>query len=105
MCYSPQKQGDNMNKFLILALALFSTLAFADRTTNAMRTPSGQLVSLGDSESSLIDKMGRPKPRFYVLNDGRLYCAATEYKYDIDLQQYTVILCQGKVVKILWENK
>ncbi len=105
MCYSPQKQGNNMKKLTALLLTLCSSVVFAGSYTNAMRTGGGQLVNVGDTEDSLIEKMGKAKPKYYVLDDGKFYCAATEYKYDIDLQQYTVILCQGKVVKILWENK
>lgn len=90
-------------KKLLFALVLLPVMAFAN-TTTSMRTPSGDLVQLGDSESSLIQKMGKPRPNFYVLNDGKLHCAATEYTYRVDLQEYKVIICRGNVVKILWKN-
>lgn len=92
-------------KKIILALACIVSMSAWAGETRSMRTPQGDLVRLGDSEASLIEKMGRPTPKHYVLDDGRLYCAATQYTYDIDLQQYKVILCRDKVVKILWENK
>lgn len=93
-------------KKLILAvlLGIFTVSAFADRTARSMRTPQGQIVLLGDSEYSLLQKMGKPRPVFYVLNDGKFYCSATQYTYRIDLQEYDVIACNGTVVKIILRN-
>jgi len=94
-----------MNKFLLLGVAtlLLSSSIFA-RETNSMRS-SFELVSVGDSEASLLQKMGKPKPRFFVYQDGRFSCAATEYKYDIDMQTYTVWVCKGEIFKIDVVNK
>lgn len=94
-----------MNKFLLLGAAtlLLSSSIFA-RETNSMRS-SFELVSVGDSEASLLQKMGKPKPRFFVYEDGRYTCAATEYKYDIDMQTYTVWVCRGEIFKIDVKNK
>lgn len=94
-----------MKKFLLLGVASFllSTSVFA-RETNSMRS-STELVRLGDSESSLLQKMGKPKPRFFVYQDGGFSCAATEYKYDIDMQAYTVWVCKGQIFKIDVVNK
>ena len=94
-----------MKKFLLVVGVSFllSTSAFA-RDTNSMRS-SFELVTVGDSEESLLRKMGKPKPRFFVYQDGRFSCAATEYKYDIDMQQYTVWVCKGEIFKIDVVNK
>ena len=94
-----------MKKFLLVVgiSFLLSTTVFA-RDTNSMRS-STELVRLGDSESSLLQKMGKPKPRFFVYQDGRFSCAATEYKYDIDMQAYTVWVCKGEIFKIDVVNK
>ena len=92
-----------MKKLVLVASIFLSSTTFAS-TTNLMRTPSGDLVRIGDTEASLIEKMGRPQPKFYVLNDGKLHCAATEYTYKIDFQEYKVINCRGRVVKIEWRN-
>jgi len=94
-----------MNKFLLLGVAtlLLSSSIFA-RETNSMRS-SFELVSVGDSEASLLQKMGKPKPRYFVYEDGRYTCAATEYKYDIDMQTYTVWVCRGEIFKIDVKNK
>lgn len=94
-----------MKKFLLVVVVSFllSASVFA-RETNSMRS-STELVRLGDSESSLLQKMGKPKPRFFVYQDGNFSCAATEYKYDIDMQQYTVWVCKGEIFKIDVANK
>ncbi|WP_151834599.1 hypothetical protein [Acinetobacter junii] len=94
-----------MKKFLLVVGVSFllSTTVFA-RDTNSMRS-STELVRLGDSESSLLQKMGKPRPRFFVYQDGGFSCAATEYKYDIDMQQYTVWVCKGEIFKIDVVNK
>ncbi|EOR08317.1 hypothetical protein [Acinetobacter tandoii] len=93
-----------MKKLIILALTVISTAVWAGSTTNNFRTNSGDIVSVGQTEESLIEKMGKPRPKHYVLDDGQFYCAATEYVYRVDMQEYTVILCRGKIVKIEWRN-
>ncbi len=94
-----------MKKVLLLgALSFLISASVFARETNSMRS-STELVRLGDSESSLLQKMGKPKPRFFVYQDGRFSCAATEYKYDIDMQQYTVWVCKGEIFKIDVVNK
>lgn len=94
-----------MNKFLILgALSFLLSSSIFARETNSMRS-SFELVSVGDSEASLLQKMGKPKPRYFVYEDGRYTCAATEYKYDIDMQTYTVWVCRGEIFKIDVKNK
>ena len=97
--------GNTMKKVLLLGVLSFliSSSVFA-RDTNSMRS-STELVRLGDSETSLLQKMGKPKPRFFVYQDGGFSCAATEYKYDIDMQAYTVWVCKGQIFKIDVVNK
>lgn len=92
-------------KYLLLGIIsiLISTGVFA-RDTNSMRS-STELVKLGDSEASLLQKMGKPKPRFFVYQDDNFSCAATEYKYDIDMQTFTVWVCRGEIFKIDVKNK
>ncbi|MFW2160845.1 hypothetical protein ACG93T_05595 [Acinetobacter beijerinckii] len=94
-----------MKKYLLLgALSFFISSSVFARDTNSMRS-STELVKLGDSESSLLQKMGKPKPRFFVYQDGSFSCAATEYKYDIDMQTFTVWVCRGEIFKIDVVNK
>ena len=94
-----------MKKFLLLGVASFllSTSVFA-RETNSMRS-SFELVTVGDSEESLLSKMGKPRPRFFLYEDGRYTCAATEYIYEFGMQRYTVWTCRGQIFKIDVVNK
>ncbi|WP_335950789.1 hypothetical protein [Acinetobacter beijerinckii] len=94
-----------MKKFLLLgALSFLLSASVFARDTNSMRS-STELVKLGDSEASLLQKLGKPKPRFFVYQDGSFSCAATEYKYDIDMQTFTVWVCRGEIFKIDVVNK
>lgn len=92
-------------KYLILVCGLIlGTFAHAERTTDSIRTSSGDLVRIGDNHKSVVEKLEVGRPKHYVLDDGKYYCAATEYVTSIYSQEYTVILCGGKVVKITWRN-
>ena len=94
-----------MKKFLlVVGVSLFLSVNVLAYETRSMRS-STELVTVGDSEESLLQKMGKPRPRFFVYQDGRFSCAATEYKYDIDMQQYTVWVCKGEIFKIDVKNK
>lgn len=97
-------EGFGVRKLILLIVIAFSSFAYADRITNNFRTSSGDIIEIGDTEASLLNKMGQAEPKFYVLNDGRLYCAATEYVYTVNTQQYKVIACRGRIVKIEWRN-
>ncbi|WP_336143343.1 hypothetical protein [Acinetobacter sp. 102] len=87
-------------KYLILGvlsgLLSFSALAY---DTNSMRS-AYELVSVGDSESELLRKMGKPRPHYFVYRNGGFSCAATEYIYEFDMQVYTVLVCNGAIFKI-----
>lgn len=94
-----------MKKFLlVVGVSLLLSVNVLAYETRSMRS-STELVTVGDSEESLLQKMGKPSPRFFVYQDGRFSCAATEYKYDIDMQQYTVWVCKGEIFKIDVKNK
>lgn len=94
-----------MKKLLFVTMLMFSGSVFAGETSS-IRTSSGDLVRVGDTDESLLQKMGDAKPRFYVYTDKKGYsCAATERKYDISLQTYTVISCRGQIIKIEWKNR
>lgn len=94
-----------MKNFLLLGAvsALLSVSAFA-YDTKSIRT-STDAVFLGDSEESLLSKLGRSKPRYFVYEDGGFVCATTEYKYEVDMSLYTVFVCRGKIFKIDVKSK
>ncbi|USA54397.1 hypothetical protein NDN13_04170 [Acinetobacter sp. C32I] len=92
-------------KYIILGIisVLISTTTLA-RETNSIRS-SYELINVGDSESDLLRKMGKPYPRYFIYKEGRRLCEATEYVYEIDMQIYTVLVCNGKIFKIDVNNK
>lgn len=92
-------------KYIILAMLsiLISTMVSA-RETNSMRS-SGELVNVGGRESDLLRKMGKSYPRYFIHREGRHSCEATEYVYEIDMQIYTVLVCNGKIFRIDVNNK
>ncbi|MCH7313152.1 hypothetical protein [Acinetobacter sp. ANC 3882] len=87
-------------KYIIVGIisVLISTTTLA-RETNSMRS-SYELVNVGDIESDLLRKMGKTYPRYFIHKEGRRSCDATEYVYEIDIQIYTVLVCNGKIFKI-----
>lgn len=87
-------------KYIIIGiiLVLISTTTLP-RETNSMRS-SYELVNVGDSESDLLRKMGKTYPRYFIHKEGRRSCDATEYVYEIDMQIYSVLVCNGKIFKI-----
>lgn len=88
-----------MKYLLVGALSvLLSVSAFA-YDTKSIRT-STEAVFLGDTEESMLSRLGRSKPRYFVYNNDGFVCAATEYKYEVDMSLYTVLICRGKIFKI-----
>ena len=83
---------------LLVTSLLLTEYSFAIETI--LIRSSYELVVVGDSESDLLRKMGRSSPRYFTHREGRRSCAATEYFYDIDMQTYTVWVCNGKVFRI-----
>ncbi|HIQ35131.1 MAG TPA: hypothetical protein EYH52_10915 [Acinetobacter venetianus] len=94
-----------MKKFLVLgALSFLLSASIFARETNSMRSTT-EAIFVGDTEEMLINKMGKKKPKYYVYEDGSFVCATTEHKYDIDMQEYTIFICRGKIFKIDVKNK
>ncbi|UUM26277.1 hypothetical protein [Acinetobacter colistiniresistens] len=87
-------------KYLILGvISIFISANVLAHDTRSIRTTT-EAVFIGDTEESMISKLGRSKPRYFVYNENGVVCAATEYKYEIDMSLYTVIVCGKKVLKI-----
>ncbi|MCJ0830493.1 hypothetical protein MN869_18945 [Acinetobacter sp. NIPH1876] len=88
-----------MKYLLVGALSILLSVSAFAYDTKSIRT-STEAVFLGDTEESMLSKLGRSKPRYFVYNENGEVCAATEYKYEIDMSLYTVIICNKKVFKI-----
>ncbi|WP_252151007.1 hypothetical protein [Acinetobacter colistiniresistens] len=87
-------------KYLLLGVvSLFLSVSTFAYDTKSIRTTT-EAVFLGDTEESMLSKLGNSKPRYFVYNQNGVVCAATEYKYAIDMSLYTVIVCDKRVLKI-----
>ena len=94
-----------MKKLILAAMLLTSTAVFAATDTRAIRT-STDLVSLGDSSNSMMNKLGRPASSYeYVTRDANnKIITATDFYYTIDNLKYTITIHHGNIVKIVWER-
>lgn len=95
-----------MKYSILLALALvFSTPVIAATQTTSVRT-STAVVAVGDSQSSMIDKLGRPNSSHeYTTRNNRGYLLfATDYTYSINNLKYTISVANGHIFRISWER-
>lgn len=95
-----------MKYSILLALALvISTPVMAATETTSVRT-STAVVSIGDSQSSMISKLGRPSSSYEYKarnNKGYLFFA-TDYSYSINNLKYTISVANGHIFRIVWER-
>lgn len=92
---------------IFLAFALSTTNIYASNSINSMRTPSGQLVSIGERYNSFISKiqLSPISTRNYeVEKDGEKY-TIYEYTYLIENSYYTVSIKNNLVDSIIWDRK
>ena len=102
---SNNNEGDNMKKLILALVLLTSTAVFAATDTRAIRT-STDLVSVGDSPNSMIQKLGRPEAsNEYTTRDRngkRLF--VVDYYYTINNLKYTITVIDGRISNISWER-
>ena len=93
-------------KKLLIALALtISSATYAATDTRAIRT-STDLVSIGDSPNSMIQKLGRPESKNeYTTRDrnGKLLFGV-DYYYTINNLKYMITVIDGRISNISWER-
>ena len=93
-------------KKLLIALALtISSATYAATDTRAIRT-STDVVSLGDSTGSMIQKLGRPEAKNeYTARDqnGKLLFVV-DYYYTINNLKYTITVIDGRISNMSWER-
>ena len=93
-------------KKLLIALALtISSATYAATDTRAIRT-STDVVSVGDSPNSMIQKLGRPEAsNEYTTRDRngkRLF--VVDYYYTINNLKYMITVIDGRISNISWER-
>lgn len=91
---------------LMLSLSL-SSIAIAANQTTTLRTPTGQLVSVGDSYTELVTRMDQSplSMNSYEWKQGKNRYMAMDYLYQIENTVYTVTVVNNQVKKIEWINK
>ncbi|OTG65597.1 hypothetical protein [Acinetobacter silvestris] len=97
-----------MKSILIFFLSLTcSSLLFAANETDTLRTANGQLVTIGDSYTKLIDRMDQSPLSMssYEWKEGKNSYTAMDYIYQIENTIYTVTVVNNQVKKIEWINK
>ena len=98
-------EGIIMKKLILAAMLLTSTAVFAATDTRAIRT-STDVVSVGDSPNSMIQKLGRPEAsNEYTTRDRngkRLF--VVDYYYTIGNLKYTITVVEGRITNMSWER-
>lgn len=96
----------NVLAMATLVIAIISNV-FAATSTNTVRTATGQLVSIGDSYISMIDKFQQPpvSSRSYEYKDTTGQYTATEYVYLLENTYYTITIVNNAVKSIVWDRK
>lgn len=95
----------------ILAIAALILMivsnAYAASSTSTVRTASGQLVSVGDSYISMIDRFQQApvSSRSYEYKDSTGQYTATEYVYLLENTYYTITIVNNAVKSIVWDRK
>ena len=97
-------------KSIILGLAIIFSCATAIAATEArsMRSPSGSIVELGDSNQTVLRAFERERPisvNRYFLKEGRVYGSAIDYTYEINNSIYTITVLNNNVYRIVWERR
>ena len=95
-------------KLLILSLLItYMHTVVAGIPTNAVRTDSGQIVSVGDSYISMINKFQKSplSSRSYEIEENRLKYTVTEYYFLVDNSYYTITIMNNSIKSISWDRK
>lgn len=94
-----------MKKIFLAFLLFASNGAFAGTEVRSIRT-SYDFIEIGSSEGDVRSKLGNPQSVYhYVLRDANNRPrAATDLRYTVDNEKYTVIIVNGVVYKIVWER-
>jgi len=101
-----------INNMKLIQLALFFSLIVyghsltAGTATNAVRTNSGQIVSVGDSYISMMSKFKEAplSSRSYEIEKNELKYTVTEYYYLVNNIYYTIIVEKNKITAISWDR-
>lgn len=91
---------------LSFSLFLTTLVLAASNETRSFRTPSGQMINIGDNRSQLDTSTLTPhSSSSYEFRQGKERLIAYTYHYEIHQVIYTVTVIKDKIVKIEWTRK
>lgn len=94
-----------MRNIILAFFLIASTASYAATNAQSIRT-SNDFVSVGDSQGSMLSKLGKPKSSYEYTkrnNQGRLMFL-TDFTYVVDGITYTVTVNGGDIIQITWER-
>lgn len=102
-----------MNTMKLTKVALFFLLFFyghivtASTSTNSVRTNSGQIVAVGDTYISMINKFQEAplSTRSYEVEKNSLKYTVTEFYYLVNNIYYTITVEKNTIKAISWDRK
>lgn len=100
--------GDSMRLKGLLPFIFISAMGFAHAAneTSSIRTPAGQIISLGDSFTDMENRM-KLSPTSMITHEiieGKNSALAMDYRYEIENMIYTITIINDQVKKIEWLN-
>lgn len=95
--------------FLVFSV-IISSSAFAGTSTTAVRTSSGQLVSVGDSLTEMSTRIGQSPISMNTYErkegkEGKTTVTVSNYIYEIENVTYTFTVVNNQIRKIEWIRK
>ena len=95
-----------LKKLLPCILLTAMSFAHAANETSSIRTPEGQLISLGDTFTDMQNRL-KLSPNSMITHEfkeGKNLDLAMDYKYEIENMMYTITIVNDRVRKIEWLN-
>lgn len=97
-----------MKKIIFIFLFIFLSFeAIAANESRSMRTPSGKIISIGDTYISMIDKLPEApiSSRSYDIKERHSKITVNEYVYLVYNIYYTFTVINNSITSISWERK
>ena len=89
------------------SLIVYGHSVTAGTSTNAVRTNSGQIVAVGDSYISMMNKFKEAplSSSSYEIEKNELKYTVTEYYYLLNNIYYTIIVEKNTITAISWDRQ
>jgi hypothetical protein len=89
------------------SLLVYGQILIAGTPTNAVRTNSGQIVAVGDTYISMVNKFQEAplSSRSYEIEKNELKYTVTEYYYLLNNLYYTITVEKSTIKAISWDRQ